>query len=40
MRGIVIGLLGVVTILITLALCKASSESDKMLEHINKLNID
>lgn len=40
MKEIVIALLGIVTILITLALCKASSESDKMLEHLNELNTD
>jgi len=40
MKEIVIGLLGVMAILITLALCKVSSESDKILEHLNELKTD
>lgn len=40
MKEIVIGLLVIMAILITLALCKASGESDKMSEHINELNKD
>lgn len=40
MIEIILGLVAIMTILTTLALCKASSKSDKMLEHLNKLYID
>ena len=40
MKEIIIGLLDITTILLTVALCKASTKSDKMLEHLNELNID
>jgi len=35
MKEIVIGLLYIIATLITLSLCKAGSEADKMLEDIN-----
>jgi uncharacterized protein YxeA len=35
MKEIIIGLLNIMTILITLALCKASSKADEMSEYIN-----
>ena len=39
MKEIIIVSLDVVTILITLAFCKASSGADKILQNLNELNI-
>ena len=36
MKEIILGFLDIATILTTLALCKASSKADEMLEHINE----
>ena len=40
MKEIIIGLMDVVTILITLAVCKFSGESGEALEDMNELNIN
>jgi hypothetical protein len=39
MKGMLI-ILDIMTIITTLALCKASSRADKMVENINKFNIN
>lgn len=40
MKEILFILLNIMSIITTLALCKASSRADRMEENINKLNID
>ncbi|MDW8800944.1 hypothetical protein P8V03_07230 [Clostridium sp. A1-XYC3] len=40
MKELVLGLLDIMTIVTTLALCKASGKAERIQESLNKLNIN